>query len=245
MVPTLLAELAEESHGSRRGEVSDVRLPLVEGIRLEGLAFRYPDAPGDVFGGLDAWIPAGRLTAILGPSGAGKSTLLDILLGLIEPTSGRCLIDGKPLCPANRGAWQNGVGYVPQQVQLISDSLARNIALGERSVDPARVEAAARAAGIHRLATEQLALGYETPVGDGGHNLSSGERQRVGIARALYRDPHILILDEATNELDAATEEAVLSHLLGRPGLTIVFASHKTTIRERADVLIELAGRFA
>ena len=245
VVDKVLAELAENGQGEPCDDQAGDRLPVSEGIHLERLAFRYPDASGEVFSGLDAWIPAGRLTCIQGPSGAGKSTLLDILLGLIEPTEGRCLVDGQPLGPENRVRWQRGLGYVPQQVQLVAGSLARNIALGEARIDEARVEAAARAAGIHRLASEQLALGYETPVGDGGHALSSGERQRVGIARALYRDPDLLILDEATNELDAATEEAVLSHLLGLAGKTIVFATHKVSVCERAACVIQLAGRFA
>jgi ABC-type bacteriocin/lantibiotic exporter with double-glycine peptidase domain len=244
VVDDLLSELDQRSRSRAPEPVALGRLPLVTEIRLEAISFRYPHSASAVFEDLDATIPAGRLTCVIGPSGAGKSTLLDLLLGLIEPTSGRCLVDGVPLTAGNRRQWQNGVGYVPQQVQMVDGTLAENIALGETDIDSGRVEAAARAAGIHRLAREQLASGYDTPVGDGGHTLSSGERQRVGIARALYHDPDVLVLDEATNELDAATEELVLSHLLDLSGKTVVFVTHKAAIWERADVLVKLAGRL-
>lgn len=220
--------------------------PMVmkEAIRLEQVSFRYPEAAAPVFRDLNAVIPAGRLTCIIGPSGAGKSTLLDMLLGLVEPESGRCLVDDVPLALATRRRWQRSVGYVPQQVQLVDGTLAQNIALGETEIDHAKVEAAARSAGIHRLATEQMRRGYDTAIGEGGHVLSSGERQRVGIARALYHAPTVLLLDEATNELDMATEDLVISHLLSLKHTTIVFVTHKQSIWQRADHIVELAGRF-
>lgn len=218
---------------------------LNDSIILERVLFRYPGAPTALFDEIEAIIPAAGLTCIVGPSGAGKSTLLDLLLGLIEPTAGRCLVDGVPLNAGNVRQWRKGIGYVPQQVQLLDATLAQNIALGETHISQAQVENAARIAQIHDFATEQLASGYETLVGDGGHTMSSGERKRVGIARALYHDPTILLLDEATNELDAATEEAVLDQLLGLPGKTVVFATHKLAIRKRADYVIELPGRFS
>jgi ABC-type bacteriocin/lantibiotic exporter with double-glycine peptidase domain len=130
-------------------------------------------------------------------------------------------------------------------VQLLNGTLAQNIALGETEIDEARVEAASKAAGIHRFADERLPQRYGTLIGDGGHTLSSGERQRVGIARALYHSPAVLLLDEATNELDAATEDLVLSHLLGRPDTTIVFVTHKQALWKRADTIIQLAGNSA
>ena len=243
VVDDLLSELRQASGPQAPGRLADGRLPLRQEICLDQVSFRYPGATVPVFEELNAVIPAGELTCVIGRSGAGKSTLLDLLLGLIEPVSGRCLVDGVPLTPENRREWRNGVGYVPQQVQMVDGTLAQNIALGEDEIDMAQVQTAARAAGIHRLATTQLARGYDTFVGDGGHTLSSGERQRVGIARALYHDPDVLFLDEATNELDAATEELVLSHLLGLRGKTVIFVTHKPAIWERAHRLVELGGR--
>lgn len=241
--------LLDEFEAKPNPDVLDVSpvvpMTMNDAIRLERVSFRYPEASDPVFSDLNALIPAGRMTCIIGPSGAGKSTLLDMLLGLIEPERGRCLIDNVPLSPATRRRWQRSVGYVPQQVQLVDGTLAQNIALGEMDIDHAKVEAAARSAGIHRLATEQMRRGYDTLVGDGGHTLSSGERQRVGIARALYHAPSVLLLDEATNELDVATEDLVISHLLSLSNTTIVFVTHKQAIWERADNIVQLAGRFS
>lgn len=245
VVERLLDELeTDTNHTFIRGGATG-RFSLHESIVLEQVAFRYPGAATSTFEGLNALIPVGRLTCIVGPSGAGKSTLLDILLGLIEPTVGRVLIDGAPLHQGNRHQWHSGIGYVPQQVQLLNGTLAQNIALGETEIDETRIEAAAKAAGIHRFADERLPQRYGTLIGDGGHTLSSGERQRVGIARALYHSPSVLLLDEATNELDAATEDLVLSHLLGRPDTTIVFVTHKQALWKRADTIIQLAGNSA
>lgn len=244
MVSKILDELEQSLSVRAVADESDERLTLRDGIRLERITFQYPEASGPVFQGLTVEIPAGRLTCIVGPSGAGKSTLLDLLLGLIGPTEGLCLIDGVPLDASARRLWQNAVGYVPQQVQLLNGSVAENIALGERHIDRSRVEAVARTAGIARLVCEQLPDGYDSLIGDGGQALSSGERQRIGIARALYRGPGVLLLDEATNELDAATEGEVLSNLAALEGVTLIFATHKASVRERADVVIELQGRF-
>jgi ABC-type bacteriocin/lantibiotic exporter with double-glycine peptidase domain len=244
VVEDLASELANAPESAAAAEAAAGSLRLRQSILLENITFRYPGASTNVLDRLDAVIPAGKLSCIIGPSGAGKSTLLDILLGLIEPESGRCLIDGVVLDAGNRREWQRGIGYVPQQVQLVDGTLAQNIALGEPAIDHDRVEASAKAAGIYRLAVEQMASRFETPVGDGGHMLSSGERQRVGIARALYHEPDVLLLDEATNELDASTESSVLSHLLGLHGKTIVFVTHKQSIWEQADGLVQLTGPF-
>lgn len=222
----------------------DPRITVNRGIELLDLGFRYPESQIDTFNGITATIPANRLTCVIGPSGAGKSTLLDILSGLLRPSAGQLLIDGRPLDPGDLPRWQAAIGYVPQKVQLLNGSLAENIALGEATIDMARVKAAAASATIDRLAVEQLPEGYGTVIGDGNHALSGGERQRIGIARALYRQPGLLLLDEATNELDAATEALVLQRVMCSDTRTIVFASHKREIRERADYVIELPGRF-
>ena len=244
VVEDLASELANSPASAAMAEVAAGSLRLRQSIVFEDVTFRYPGAKTNVLDRLDAVIPAATLTCIIGPSGAGKSTLLDILLGLIQPDSGRCLIDGVVLDAGNRREWQRGIGYVPQQVQLVDGTLAENIALGETVIDHDRVEASAKAAGIYRLAVEQMLNRFETLIGDGGHLLSSGERQRVGIARALYHKPDILLLDEATNELDALAESSVLSHLLGLHGKTIVFVTHKQSIWEQADCVVQLAGPF-
>lgn len=228
-----------------RGDAgSPDRIALRDRIELDGIRFRYPGSANDTLAAVNGTLPAGRLTCIVGPSGAGKSTLLDIVSGLIPPTGGRVLVDGRPLSPQDIAGWQAAIGYVPQQVQLLDGTLAENIALGEEAIDMQRVEAAAATAALDRLATEQLPAGYGTRIGDGGYALSSGERQRVGIARALYRQPDLLLLDEATNELDAATEALVMQRIRHEGNRTLVFATHKREIRAQADHVIELPGHF-
>jgi ATP-binding cassette, subfamily B, bacterial PglK len=221
------------------------RQALRDRIDLDGISFRYPGAPGDTLDRISATIPVGQLTCIVGPSGAGKSTLLDILSGLLPPSGGSVRVDGRPLARDDLPGWQAAIAYVPQQVQLLDASLAENIALGETEIDMQRVGAAAEAAALDRLVAEQLPDGYATPIGDGGHALSSGERQRVGIARALYRQPDLLLLDEATNELDAATEALVMQRIRLDPNRTLVFATHKREIHTQADHVIELPGHFS
>src|SRR5690606_8080460 len=135
-----------------------------------------------------------------------------ILLGLLEPTAGRLIVDGQLIDRTNRRAWQNSVGYVPQVINILDASIYENIAfvLGRERVDQARAEAAARLANIHQFIVTQLPHGYSTKVGERGVSLSGGQRQRIGIARALYRNPTLLVLDEATSALDKETEAAVI-----------------------------------
>lgn len=216
-------------------------------IRLERASFRYPGSRQDTLSGIDLAIPAGSSLCLAGPTGAGKSTAVDMLLGLLPPSSGSVTVDGTPITADNVRAWQRNIGYVPQSIYLLDDTIASNIALGTapEDVDAHRLERAARIAEIHDFIATELPAGYETVVGERGASLSGGQRQRIGIARAVYRDPAVLILDEATNELDLETEARILRSLEALGGRTIVFVSHKPSVAARCDRIVVLeSGRM-
>ncbi|MFY9294988.1 MAG: ABC transporter ATP-binding protein [Methylorubrum rhodinum] len=222
------------------------RLPFAEEIRLEGVAFDYePGRP--TLHGIDLTIPAHATVGLVGRTGSGKSTLVGLILGILTPTRGHILIDGVALGPDTLPAWQNRIGYVPQDVFLIDGTVAENIALGltPERIDRAAVERAARLAGIHEVVAA-LPEGYATGVGERGARLSGGQRQRIGIARALYHGPDVIVFDEATSALDGETEAAVMGALGALAGTrTIIMIAHRLSSLRRADTVHVLeAGRI-
>lgn len=218
--------------------VADGRLPVQRALRLQEVWFTYPGARAATLRGISIEVPANRTVAFVGPTGSGKTTTIDLILGLLAPDSGRVLADDVDIAGENLRRWQRNVGYVPQQIHLMDQSVRRNIAFGvpDAEIDDAAVERAARAASIHDFIVGDLAQGYETVIGDRGIRLSGGQRQRIGIARALYRDPAVLVFDEATSALDGVTEEAVLDALRSLSGSkTIVLIAHRLTTVQHAD----------
>jgi ABC-type multidrug transport system fused ATPase/permease subunit len=197
-----------------------------ESIVLENVAFRYGADQPWVLRDIDLTIRKGERVAIVGPTGSGKSTLIDVLMGLLPPTEGRLLIDGRSVAPE---AWQANIAHVPQAIFLADTSIAANIALGlpPDGIDEARLRAAAAKAQIADF-IESLQRGYATLVGERGVRLSGGQRQRLGIARALYKGAPVLVLDEATSALDDATERSLMQTLdsLSRD-LTILMVAHR------------------
>ncbi|MFE1600251.1 ABC transporter ATP-binding protein [Methylobacterium sp. ID0610] len=237
-VGQLVAELAhEEPLPTRPAE----RLPFREAIRFEGVSFAYePGRP--TLRGIDLVIGANTTVGLVGRTGSGKSTLVGLLLGLLAPGEGTIRIDGVPLDPRTLPAWQNRIGYVPQDIFLIDGSIAQNIALGIEEPDAAAVERAARLAGLHGFVAT-LPAGYATGVGERGARLSGGQRQRIGIARALYHDPDVIVFDEATSALDGETEAAVMAALSALSGSrTVVMIAHRLTSLAGADVVHVLDG---
>jgi ABC-type bacteriocin/lantibiotic exporter with double-glycine peptidase domain len=163
--------------------------------------------------------------AVVGPSGAGKSTLLDLLAGLQPPTFGSFSLNGKEFSPFLSSKFPARVGYVPQAIALLDDTMAFNIAL-EESPDPARLQRALERASLVDL-VGCLPEGLQTKLGEGGQGLSGGQRQRLGIARALYREPALLILDEVTSALDETTARLVMTELLAMRGqVSLLFVTH-------------------
>lgn len=217
-----------------------VPLQLRQAIELEGVHYAYPGVERAAIDGVDLRIEAGSMVALAGRSGAGKSTIADFTMGLLQSASGALRIDGVPLDNTARRAWQASCGYVAQQVFLLDDSIAANIAFGvpEASRDMEALAAAARSAALHEF-IQSLPQGYDTRVGERGVRLSGGQRQRIGIARALYRDATYLVLDEATNALDPGTEAEVLAVLEKiRGSRTILVIAHRLSSLERCDRVV-------
>jgi len=207
-------------------------------IGLENVSFRYPGAARLAVRDFTIQVEANTTVALVGPSGSGKTTAVDILLGLLAVDAGRLLVDDEEITTLNLGKWQQSVGYVPQSIYLVDETLTRNIALGipDSEIDAERVERAARAANLHDFIVSDLPEGYETVVGDRGVRLSGGQRQRVGIARALYNDPPVLIFDEATSALDGVTEDAIMTSIRSLAGKkTIVIIAHRLSTVQHAD----------
>jgi ABC-type multidrug transport system fused ATPase/permease subunit len=188
-------------------------------------------------------IPKNSSLGIVGTTGCGKSTLVDLILGLHVPSSGRILIDDTPLGPDQRRAWRGGIGYVPQEIFLIDDSVAANIAFGlpKEKIDPAALERAAAAAQILAFILHDLPHGWDTIVGERGVRLSGGQRQRIGLARALYHQPELLVLDEATSALDTETEDGVMQAIATLSGqITMLVIAHRLRTVEMCDERLDL-----
>jgi ATP-binding cassette subfamily C protein len=202
-------------------------------LRLSDVHFRYPKADDDVIRGMSLSIPLGSSLGIVGPSGAGKSTLIDLILGLSQPSSGEITIDGAPLKAVLR-QWRGRVGYVPQRVALFDGTIAQNVALTwTDDVDEDRVLRALERAQLGSLVRAR-AGGIHERIGERGVSLSGGQQQRLGIARALYTDPLVLVLDEATSSLDTKTEDEVTKAIRSLQGeVTLISVAHRlSTIKE-------------
>jgi ABC-type multidrug transport system fused ATPase/permease subunit len=219
------------------------RLPFTESILLESLRYSYPGTASDVIKNVNLQVRQGDTIGFIGPSGAGKSTLVNLILGLLVPTGGRILVDGRNIQEC-LSSWQACIGYVPQSIFLVDDSLRRNVAFGvpEGDIDDTAVMRALRAAQLEDFVTS-LPEGIHTPVGERGVRLSGGQSQRVGIARALYYDPSVLVLDEASSALDSATEDAVMATVNGlRSRKTVLIIAHRLSTVAGCDELYEVGA---
>ena len=214
-------------------------LPLDRGIELRDVWYTYPGADEAILRGVSMFIPAGAAVGFVGGTGAGKSTVVDVILGLLVPERGTVLVDGEDIHVRDPGAWQTRVGYIPQSIYLLDDSLRRNIALGmeDDEIDETVLVRAVRAAQLEDLVA-RLPGGLDTLAGEQGVRLSGGERQRIGIARALYHDPRVLIMDEATSALDNTTERAIVEAVEALRGeRTVIMIAHRLSTVRRCDTL--------
>jgi len=231
-----------------------IELPPVRGeIRFEDVDFTYgaPSESSETSGvlalqGVSLVVPPGQTVALVGSTGAGKSTMAKLVARFYEPTRGRVMVDGHDLRDVTERSLRSQLGIVPQESYLFSGTIRDNIAFGRPDATPEEVEQAARAVGAHEF-IEQLPGGYETEVGERGGHLSAGQRQLVAFARAAAADPRILILDEATSNVDVHTEAKIergLRRLLA--GRTAIVIAHRlSTIRDAGRIVVLDDGRIA
>jgi subfamily B ATP-binding cassette protein MsbA len=219
---------------------------LRHGIRFEGVTLRYPERSDAALIDVSFQLPHNGTVALVGASGAGKSTLVDLLVGLIEPSAGRVTVDGQDLRSLDLDSWQRRLGVVSQDVLLVHDTIAANIAFGlGDEVSHDAIHRAATAACAHDFIAA-LPEGYHTVIGEQGHRLSGGQRQRLSLARAMLRQPEILILDEATSALDSLSEARVHQAIAAfRSGRTVLAVAHRlSSIRDADQILVVDGGRI-
>ncbi len=232
---------------SRLGEAPSVMsLPRPEKeLRVEGVAIAPPGERSPTASGLSFAIPAGAALGVIGPSGSGKSTLARVLVGAWSPAAGKVRIDGAGFDQWDRERLGRHIGYLPQGVELFDGTIAENIARFDENPDPEAIVAAAKAAGAHELIL-RFERGYETRIGEAGSALSAGQRQRIGLARALYGEPFLVVLDEPNANLDAEGEAAVVKAIASvreRKGVAIVVAHRPSAIGAVDFVLVMEGGR--
>lgn len=234
-------KLLEEEYQNVRKDILSgnvKKLELTREVSLKDIHYSYPDQKDKAVNGVSLNIPRGSAIAFVGESGAGKTTMVDLILGLLEPQKGAISVDGVNIEENIRG-WQQNVGYIPQQIFLLDDSIRRNIAFGipDDQIDEEKITAAVKASQLEEL-IERLPNGLDTIVGERGVLLSGGQQQRIGIARALYDNPQVLIMDEATSALDNVTEKFVIDAIEQLRGdRTIIMIAHRLTTVENCDTI--------
>lgn len=217
------------------------------GISMDNVDFRYdPHAPDPILKDVTLKIPEGKVTAIVGASGSGKSTLVKLMLGYYAVQKGAVNIGGRPIGDYSMRWWRRQCGVVMQDGVIFTDSIARNIAACDGDVDTVRLEEAARTACIHDYIMS-LPLKYNTIIGPDGVGLSLGQKQRILIARAVYRNPRFIFLDEATNSLDARNERRIVENLARfYRGRTVVVVAHRlSTVRDADNIVVLDSGCVA
>lgn len=241
LVTTLQHELDIQA-----GNLGSGRVPahnFADSIHLDHVSYQYSSGRDRALDDVCLRIPRGASVGIIGGSGAGKSTLVDVILGLLEPTSGAVSVDGRDIA-RNTRPWLSSIGYVPQQIYLADDTLRRNIAFGltDDEIDEAAIMRAVEIAQLKSFVST-LPDGLDTIVGERGVRLSGGQRQRIGIARALYYDPPVLVLDEATSALDTETEKEVMAAVNSLHGKkTLVIVAHRLSTIAHCDTVYRLAN---
>ena len=234
---------------TREEEDSDERVTTsLDGkeIKLEHVTFQYEGIHSPkVMDDICLTIPEGKITAIVGTSGSGKTTLIKLLLGYYTPVAGRITVGGEDLCRFNLRWWRGICGAVMQDGYIFSESIARNIAVDDEEIDTERLLNAVRIANAEEF-IERLPLKYNTKIGPDGQGISQGQKQRVLIARAVYKNPLFLYFDEATNSLDANNERAIVENLSEfYKGKTVVIVAHRlSTVRNADQIVVMDKGRI-
>jgi ATP-binding cassette, subfamily B, bacterial PglK len=238
----LIEELKDVSPiDSVTDEVDIIHSDFNPEFELRDVTFKYPNSEGPAIKNISLSVLPGKVVAIVGRSGAGKTTLVDLMLGVLEPSSGEIRISG--LEPRHAiSKWSGAIGYVPQDVIISNGTIRENIGMGfpRTSVTDDLVNSAVKISQLQDF-VQSLTFGVEASVGDRGTGLSGGQRQRLGIARAMFTQPRLLILDEATSSLDGETEAAVTEAINTLKGnVTVVLIAHRLSTVRQADVVIYL-----
>ena len=215
--------------------------PFNDKVEIVDLSYNYQNIKTNTLKNINLTIERGQSVGIFGASGSGKSTLVSLILGLLEPTYGKIKIDGNDLDKI-KSTWQKNIGYVPQSVYLTDDTISQNIAFGlsKDQISDKMVEKAIEASQLKKF-VNSLENGKETIVGENGVRLSGGQVQRIGIARALYHNPSLVIFDEATSSLDYETEKELMKDInMLKSNKTLIIIAHRLTTVEKCDFIIRL-----
>lgn len=231
----------EDEEKPEDGKIQEI--PSSRGLEIKNLVFQYegPHSP-KVLKKINLHIPAGKVTAIVGASGSGKTTLVKMMLGFYEPTKGQILLDGLNLNQYSQSQWRKRCGVVMQEGYIFSNTIANNIGIMDESPDMEKVNHAVLTANIQDF-IESLPLKYDTKIGSDGHGLSTGQKQRLLIARAVYKNPDYIFFDEATNALDASNEKIIMENLdRFFQGRTVIVVAHRLSTVKKADQIVVLAN---
>jgi ATP-binding cassette, subfamily B, bacterial PglK len=223
--------------------LNSTTLPFEDHIALENVSYKHPQAEIPTFQNLVLRFRKNSIIGITGPSGSGKSTLVNLLLGVLKPDKGGICIDGKLIKTPEITKLNTIMSYVPQDIFIVDDTIAKNIALysSEAEIDYNLLEKVIKITELEFLIKHEMPNGFETVLGERGNRISGGQKQRIGLARALYRQPKILVLDEATSALDLETEKRVMSHISQlREEMTIIMIAHRLSILDICDEVYDL-----
>lgn len=216
-------------------------IPLLKNIVCRDIIFSYPENKDNIIlNNINCEIPCGKTVALTGASGEGKTTLADILLGILKPVEGDVLIDGKYSIREYSGAWAEKIGYIPQNIFIMDDTIENNILFGKKKADSEQMKNAVGMAGLKQF-IDSLPNGLQTQVGEHGLKVSGGQKQRIGIARALYHNPEFLVMDEATSSLDTETEKTIIETIENLKGKkTLLIIAHRISTIENCDIIYRL-----
>ena len=211
-------------------------------LNLENITHSYGANQSNSLTNVSLKISKGQAIGLIGPSGAGKSTLVDLLLGLLQPSAGRLVVNSKHIASDKEiRFWQKRIAYLPQKIFLIDDSIKRNVALGisDSEINERKVEVLDKAQLLELV--RGFSMGVETKVGESGVRMSGGQAQRIALARAFYHERDILVMDESTSALDQSTEKEILDQIMSLKGeKTLIIIAHRLTTLEQCDIIYEI-----